>query len=159
MIMGTSILGIGNLLLKDEGVGCHVVTTLEEMSLPGVNIIDGGTCPDVVQSIEETDKLIVVDAVKGGGMPGQIYKFTLDDVSMEQKPLLSLHDFDWVNNLMIMKHLKELGETIVIGIEPKDIEWGLELSPELQEKIPRIIELILTELNQSINPTKGEVKC
>ena len=153
--MSECVLGIGNILLKDEGIGCHVVHALEGIPLPDVQIMDGGTCPDVVQLLEDTDKLVVVDAVKGGGMPGQIYRFHLEDVTLEQKPFLSLHDIGLVDNLMLMKLRHSIGETVIIGVEPREIEWGLELSPELQEKIPRIIDAILAELNYS----KGEGKC
>jgi len=58
--MGTIILGIGNVLLKDEGVGCHVAHALEEILLPNTKVIDGGTSPNILLP-EDTDKLIVVD--------------------------------------------------------------------------------------------------
>ena len=153
--MDEFVLGIGNVLLRDEGIGCHVIHALEGIPLPDVKIIDGGTCPDVVGLLEDADKLIVVDAVKAGGIPGQIYRFHLEDITLEQKPFLSLHDMGWVDNLMLMKLWHSIAEAVVIGVEPKEIEWGLELSPELQEKIPQIIEAILAELNNS----KGDGKC
>jgi len=153
--MGKFVLGIGNVLLRDEGVGCHVVQALEGIPLPDVKIIDGGTCPDVVGLLEDADKLIIVDVVKGGGMPGQIYRFRLEDITLEQKPFLSRHDMGLVDNLMLLKLWHSIGETVVIGVEPKEMEWGLELSPELQGKIPQIIDAILAELNNS----KGERKC
>jgi hydrogenase maturation protease len=153
--MSEFVLGIGNILLKDEGIGCHVVHALEEMSLPDVKIIDGGTCPDVVQLLEDADKLIVVDAVKGGGVPGQIYRFHLEDITLEQKPFLSLHDMGLVDNLVLLKLWYSIGETVIIGVEPKEIEWCLGLSPEIREKMPQIIDAILAELNNS----KGERKC
>jgi hydrogenase maturation protease len=156
------VLGIGNILLKDEGIGCHAVQALESRlvgTLPDVKIIDGGTCPDVVQLLEDADKLIIVDAVRGGGMPGQIYRFHLEDITLEQKPFLSLHDVGLVDSLMLMQlwhpDFIGIGEAVIIGVEPKEIEWGLELSPELREKLPQIIEAILAELNSS----KGERKC
>jgi len=147
--MGKFVLGIGNVLLGDEGIGCHVVHALEGISLPDVKIIDGGTCPDVVQFLEDADKLIIVDAVKGGGMPGQIYRFHLEDITLEQKPFLSLHDVGLVDSLMLMQLWHKTGEAVIIGVEPRDINWGLELSPELQEKMPQIIDAILAELNVS----------
>jgi len=153
--MDEFVLGIGNVLLRDEGIGCHVIHALEGIPLPDVKIIDGGTCPDVVGLLEDADKLIVVDAVKAGGIPGQIYRFHLEDITLEQKPFLSLHDMGLVDNLMLMKLWHSIAEAVVIGVEPKEIEWGLELSPELQEKIPQIIEAILAELNNS----KGDGKC
>lgn len=153
--MSECVLGIGNVLLKDEGIGCHVVHALERIPLPDVQIMDGGTCPDVVQLLEDIDKLIIVDAVRGGGMPGQIYRFHLEDATLEQKPFLSLHDMGLVDNLMLSKLWHNISETVIIGIEPKEIEWGLELSPELQKKMPQIIGAILVELKNS----KGERKC
>jgi hydrogenase maturation protease len=153
--MSECVLGIGNILLKDEGIGCHVVHALEGIPLPDVQIMDGGTYPDVMQLLEDTDKLVIVDAVKGGGLPGQIYRFHLEDVTLEQKPFLSLHDMGLVDNLILMKLRHSIGETVIIGVEPREIEWGLELSPELQKKMPQIIDAILAELNYF----KGEGKC
>jgi len=145
------VLGIGNVLLGDEGVGCHVVHALEGIPLPDVKIIDGGTCPDAFQLLEDADKLVIVDAVKGGGTPGQIYRFHLEDITLEQKPFLSLHDVGLVDNLMLMQLWRNIGEAVIIGVEPREINWGLELSPELREKMPQIIETILAELSTSAN--------
>jgi len=145
--MGTTILGIGNVLLRDEGIGCHIVRALKEIPLSNVRVIDAGTSPDVL-FFEDADKLIVVDAAKGGGTPGEVYRFKLDDMALEWKSFLSLHEIGLVDNLLLMKLLHNIGETIIIGIEPKEIDWGLELSPELQEKIPQIVEVILAELSQ-----------
>jgi hydrogenase maturation protease len=155
--MGKFVVGVGNVLLRDEGIGCHVVHALEGIPLPDVKIIDGGTCPDVVQFLEGADKLVIVDAVKGGGTPGQIYRFHLKDITLEQKPFLSLHDVGLIDSLMLMQLWHNIDETVIIGIEPREINWGLELSLELQEKMPQIIDAILSELNNT-NP-KGEMKC
>jgi hydrogenase maturation protease len=156
-VMGKFVLGIGNILLRDEGVGCHVVHALEGIPLPDVKIIDGGTCPDLLQLLEDADKLVIVDAVKGGGTPGQIYRFHLEDITLEQKPFLSLHDVGLVDNLMLMKFWHSVDEAVVIGVEPKQVDWGLELSADLQGKMPQIIDAILSELNTSANLSiKGE---
>jgi hydrogenase maturation protease len=155
--MGKFVVGIGNALLRDEGIGCHVVHALEEIPLPDVEIVDGGTCPDVLQLVENADKLVIVDAVKGGGAPGQIYRFHLEDITVEQKPFLSLHDMNLVDSLMLMQLWHNIGEAVIIGVEPREISWGLELSPELKEKMPQIADAVLSELNNT-NP-KGEMKC
>jgi hydrogenase maturation protease len=155
--MGKFVLGIGNVLLRDEGIGCHVVHALEGTPLPGVKIIDGGTCPDVLQLLEDADKLVIVDAVKGGGAPGQIYRFHPEDITLEQKPFLSLHDVGLVDSLMLMQLWRKTGEAVIIGVEPGEINLGLELSPELQEKMPKIIDAILAELNNT--KPEGETKC
>ena len=149
--MGKFVVGIGNVLLRDEGIGCHVVHALEGIPLPDVKIIDGGTCPDLLQLLEDADKLVIVDAVKGGGTPGQIYRFHLENITLEQKPFLSLHDVGLVDNLMLMQLWHNISEAVIIGVEPREINWGLELSPELREKMPQIIDAILAELNTSAN--------
>jgi len=154
--MGKFVVGIGNVLLRDEGIGCHVVGALEGISLPDVQVIDGGTCPDVLQLLEDVDKLVIVDAVRGGGMPGQIYRFRPEDVTLEQKPLLSLHDMSLIDSLKLMQVRHNVGDAVIIGVEPKEINCGLELSPELQERIPQIIDAILSELNTSPNLSLGE---
>jgi len=154
--MGKFVLGIGNILLKDEGIGCHVVHALESRLvgiLPDVKILDGGTCPDILELVGNTDELVIIDAVNGGGPPGQIYRFHLEDISLEQKPFLSLHDMGLVDNLMLA-HLRHPDEIrirgiVIIGVEPGDISWGLELSLELQGKMPQIIDTVLSELNTS----------
>ena len=151
------VVGIGNILLKDEGIGCHVVHALEGVPLSDVEIIDGGTCLDVLQLLEGADKLVIVDAVKGGGMPGQIYRFHPEDITLEQGPLLSVHDMGLVDTLKLVQLWHNVGEAVIIGVEPGEIDWGLELSPELEEKIPRVIDAILSELNNT-NP-EGEMKC
>ncbi|OGN95386.1 MAG: hypothetical protein A2Z77_03900 [Chloroflexi bacterium RBG_13_51_36] len=155
--MGKFVVGIGNVLLRDEGIGCHVVHALEESALADVEIIDGGTCPDVLQLLGDADKLVIVDAVEGGGMPGQIYRFRPEDITLERKLVLSLHDTSLTDSLRLMQLWHNVGETVIIGVEPRELSWGLELSPELQERMPQIIHAILEELNNT-NP-KGEMKC
>jgi len=155
--MGKLVLGIGNVLLKDEGIGCHVVYALERIPLPDVKIIDGGTYPDILPPLEDVDKLIIIDAIKGEGTPGQIYRFHLEDIALEPKPFLSLHDMGLVDYLMLMRPWHNISEAVIIGVEPREINWGLELSSELQEKMPQIIDAILAELNNT-NP-KGDMKC
>jgi hydrogenase maturation protease len=155
--MGKFVVGIGNVLLRDEGIGCHVAHALESVPLPDVEIIDGGTCPDVLQLVADADKLVIVDAVEGGGIPGQIYRFRPEDVELEEKRGLSLHDMSLMDSLKSTQLWRGMGETVIIGIEPRELSWGLELSPELQEKMPQIIDVVLDELNNT-NP-KGEMKC
>jgi hydrogenase maturation protease len=155
--MGKLVVGIGNTLLRDEGIGCHVVRALEGIPLPDVEIIDGGTCPDVLQLIEDADKLVIVDAVRGGGMPGQMYRFCPEDITLEPKPLLSLHDIGLVDSLKLMQLWRSVGETVIIGVEPGELGWGLELSPELEAKVPQIVEAVVNELKNA-NP-EGVMKC
>jgi hydrogenase maturation protease len=144
------ILGIGNLLLKDEGVGVHVVKKLKEMPLPeNVEVLDGGTAGlDLVDFIEGRKKLIVIDAVNAGDKPGTIYRLTEENLDIKPKAITSFHEIDFLDALHMSEVMKSKPEEIVvIGIEPKDMSNGLELSPEIEERIPRIIEIVMKELN------------
>lgn len=155
--MGKLLVGIGNLLLGDEGVGCHVVRVVGSKVPPDVEIVDAGTCPDALWLGETIDKVVIVDAVRGGGPPGRIYRFHLGDVVEEQKSLVSLHDVSLLDCLRLAYLRHEVSEAVVIGIEPAKADWGLDLSHELQEKMPQILDVILEELNNA-NP-KGETLC
>ncbi len=145
-----AVVGVGNLLLKDEGVGIHVVHALQELSLPdGVVVIDGGTFPDVLDYLEPADKLVIIDAAEAGGTPGAVYRFRPDDITLETGEAISLHELGLVSSLKIMNLLgKTPPEVIIIGIQPKEIAWGMELSPELKEKVPEIVRVVLKETDQ-----------
>ena len=155
--MGKFVVGIGNVLLRDEGIGCHVAHALERVPLPDAEVIDGGTCPDVLQLVADADKLVIVDAVRGGGVPGQIYRFRPEDIELEEKRVLSLHDVGLIDSLKSTQLRHHVGEAVIIGVEPKELSWGLELSPELQERMPQIVDVVLDELNNT--KPKGETKC
>jgi hydrogenase maturation protease len=142
------VIGVGNLLLKDEGVGIHAVKSLQEIDLPpGIRLIDGGTSPDLIAFTRAGDKLIIVDAAKAGGEPGAIYRFRPEDLADEKGILTSAHELGVSENLRLMSLTgNEPGETVIIGIEPKEIDWGTELSAVLQQKLPEIVRVILKEM-------------
>lgn len=147
------ILGVGNLLLSDEGVGVHVANELMKMDLPPeVSVVEGGTDGfRLLNVITEADRLIVIDAVKGGAAPGSIYRFDIDDVRNCPSSLkTSVHQIGILEVIDLSGLIGKTPRTTVIGVEPKSLKMGMELSPEIKAKIPRIIELIQEELKQSI---------
>ena len=144
------IMGIGNILLKDEGIGVHVVRRLKEMPLPeNVEVLDGGTAGlELVDFMENRRKLIVIDAVKTGDKPGTIYRLTEKNLVIKPKAMMSFHEIHFLDALCISDVMKNKPEeVIVIGVEPKDMSDGIDLSPEIEERIPRIIEIVMEELN------------
>ena len=142
------VIGVGNLLQRDEGIGIHAVKALQDVPLPGnVIIIDGGTSPDIIACTRAGDKLIIVDAARAGGEPGTIYRLRPEDLAAESETTLSVHELGVPQNLRLMLLSgNEPSEVVIIGIEPKEIAWSTELSPELQEKIPEIISVVLKEI-------------
>ncbi len=144
------VLGMGNLLLRDEGIGIHVIQALkEEPSLQnaGLDLIDGATSPDVFLLLKDTDRVVVIDAVEAGGEPGAIYRFRPEDLkNLETEVGISAHQTGLVDNLVLMQQLGQGPKgVVIIGVQPKDKGWGLELSAELKQRIPRIIEVVLNE--------------
>ncbi|MBA7714676.1 Hydrogenase 1 maturation protease [subsurface metagenome] len=144
-----AVVGVGNLLLKDEGIGVHIARALQQMDIPqDTKIIDGGTSPDLPYYINGADKLVIIDAVKGGSKPGTVYRFHPGDVNIESEEMVSVHELGLEQSLKIMKLMgSKPREIVVIGIEPKEIDWGTELSAELQQKIPEIVNIVLKEIN------------
>ena len=147
-----AVVGVGNLLLKDEGIGVHIAHALQQIDIPyNVKIIDGGTSLDLPDCLENVDKLIIIDAVKTGGQPGTIYRFHPYDMDIESEGIISLHELGLAQSLKMMRLMgNEPKETVIIGIEPKEINWGTELSAELQQKIPEIINIVLGEISPQL---------
>ncbi len=142
---------MGNLLLQDEGVGVHLVQALRQLPPEGnrfLTIIDGGTCPDAFDLVPQgIEKLIIVDAVRGGGEPGTIYRFTPEDIAFGQGAITSLHQLGLAEGLRMMESSAvQPEEVVVIGVEPGNIGWGLELSPKLQRSLPQIVQVVQREI-------------
>jgi len=145
------VVGFGNILLKDEGIGIHVIKSMDSLPQKSAQkylLVDGGTCPDVLLQLpEEISTLIVVDAALGGGEPGTIYRFTPADIEFKKASITNLHQLGLREGLGIMKFLDKYPERVVIiGIEPKEIGWGLNISPEMEKIIPQIILLLQQEI-------------
>jgi len=153
------VLGMGNLLLRDEGIGVHVTDALQSHPLPdnvNLEVIDGGTLPDAILSLDTADKLIVVDAVQTGGEPGAIYRFRPEDIDLDKVTITSLHQISLLENLWLMERFGDGPKNVVIiGVEPEDISWGLELSGKLQQRIPQIVRVVVEEI-KSVSPDRPE---
>jgi hydrogenase maturation protease len=143
------VLGIGNILLRDEGVGVRVAEKMKEMTLPPeVEVIDGGTGGlDMLYHIEGRKKVIVVDAVKAGAPPGTLFRFTDKDLAAKKGTLRSAHGIDFSDVIAAARFLGTKPPAIVfIGIEPQELTASMELSPPMQEKVPILINLVMKEI-------------
>jgi len=148
------VLGVGNLLLGDEGVGVHLIQRLREMEIDErVELIDGGTSLlDFLLRMEDISKLIIVDAIKLGGKPGKTYKICVDGSLLKGiKGITSLHQMGVGETLVIAQKMGKLPPTVIIGIEPKKIAYGLELSPEIEREMGKMVDLVLAEVRDKRN--------
>lgn len=143
------VLGVGNLLLKDEGIGVHVITEMKKKKVPShVEVVDGGTAGlDLIYMFSDVDKLIVIDAVDAGVAPGAIFKFSPEDVKERAgKERTSLHQISLLEALKVAKATGRCPETMIIGVQPEQVDWDEELSTTLRKKIPQIIAKVEEEM-------------
>jgi len=141
------IVGIGNLLCRDEGIGVHVIQEMKNMKLPDhVDLLDMGTSTmDLISHLEGVKKLIAIDAMKAGGTPGTIYKCRPEDLLPEEKGPISLHEIGLIESLNMAQKMGMKIDTVIIGVEPEILDWGMELTEAVKNKIPLIIEAVLKE--------------
>lgn len=150
------VLGIGNLLFKDEGIGIQVVRKMEDMALPpDVEVMDGGNLGwDVLYELEGRKKVIVIDSVKADGPPGTLYRFTDKDIQARRKGFFQTVPeqelIDCMNTARLLGTLSD--EFVFIGVEPedtgeKDLKAVIMLSPTLEKKMPEIIDFVMKEIN------------
>ncbi len=146
-----AIVGVGNLLMGDDGIGVHVIQELQNSELPPhVEIYDGMTNAFLVlECIDGKNKAIIIDACRNGGAPGTVYKFRINprNPQLKEKVGLTLHDMDFVDALKSGEHAYNLPkEIVIIGVEPEIIALDLELSPALRKAVPRVMQEIKAEL-------------
>jgi hydrogenase maturation protease len=148
-LVKTAVLGMGNLLLKDEGIGIHLIHALKNLpGLESVDLIDGGTSLEAIDHVRDTDRLIVIDAAYGGEEPGSVYRITPEHVK-NQNPY-SIHELNVLQMLWTLNITGNSPKITIIGIEPKETDWGLELSPELEQRLPRITEFVLEIIKEGL---------
>ena len=145
------ILGLGNILLGDEGVGVRVIEQLFSHPLPDeIEVIDGGTAGyELINFFEGKEKVIIVDAVKTDDTPGSVYKMDLSVVQEDETVQLSLHQIG-LKNVFKMASMMDLNpEITLVGIVPKDYQdYNIGLSEEVEKAIPLAIETVLKEIEQ-----------
>jgi hydrogenase maturation protease len=132
------ILGIGNCLVGDDGIGVHAVRELQSSPPPGIPVVEVGT--DFFSALlwmPLAAKVLAIDAMDAGKPPGTLYRCALDAIEEQVQPV-SVHE------LGLRAMLEYLGpderpEITVLGIQPDRIAWGLELSPILSRTLPDVV--------------------
>ncbi|UCF87158.1 MAG: HyaD/HybD family hydrogenase maturation endopeptidase [Nitrospiraceae bacterium] len=150
--MKVIILGIGNILLSDDGVGVHAVNRLRnDYDFPEhVQIIDGGTKGlDLLPFIEESDKVLIIDAANFKKEPGTIGTIEGDKIPSFLSTKLSVHQIG-LPDMLFAARLMEIipSEMCLVGIQPKSMETGTELSKEVEEKFDLLIDRALEKLKE-----------
>lgn len=144
--MQTVILGIGNELLGDEGIGVHAVRRLQNETLPEqTKVVEVGTAIlEALDELEQADRVIVIDAMQDGNAPGTVYKIPLDQCSGSQC-IASMHGFD-IFRVMALAGRTTPPPVTVFGVEPGVIDWSMELSPPVAGSLPHLLDAVQEEL-------------
>ncbi|NVM20209.1 MAG: hydrogenase maturation protease [Desulfobacterales bacterium] len=137
--------------MKDEGIGVHIAERLQAVDLPDeVEVLEGGVLGvDLLEHMEHREKVIIIDAVQGDMGPGTIYRLTRKEIEMgENRCLSSLHEIDLPYVLNVGDFMGHYIDPVIIGVEPKDLSVGLDLSPEIEALIPKVVDLVMKEIGQ-----------
>jgi hydrogenase maturation protease len=145
-----TLLGLGNLLMRDEGVGVQAVQAVEERYEipPDLEIVDGGTSGlDLLPYIEGRDRVLFVDAVNFGREPGHIGVLENREIPALFARKDSLHHLGLMDVLATAQLLEVTPREIcLIGVQPQSLEIGLELSELLQARMDLLVDRIITKL-------------
>lgn len=144
------ILGVGNLLLTDEGVGPTTIVYLgERWVFPDhVQLVDGATAGlELVNVFQSAGHIIVIDTVLGGAEPGALYRFHPDDVPQDVRYRTSIHQVSFIDAWTMVRLLGPAPDIAIIGVEPEDMATPhVGLTPTIEARLPEIEELVLAEL-------------
>ena len=150
--MQITLIGLGNILMRDEGVGVLAVRTLEDRGVlpPGLEVVDGGTSGlDLLPYIEGRDRVLFVDAVNFRKEPGYIGMLENEEIPALFGPKGSLHHLGLADVLAAAQLMGTAPrEVCLIGIQPQTIELGLELSELLQGKLEELLGVITARLKE-----------
>ncbi len=139
------VLGLGNLLLGDEGVGVHAARALMSETIGRAKVLDTGTAVlDALPELEAADRVIVLDAMKGPGSPGTIYRVMMDQC-IGNPCIGSLHGFD-LKSVLALTGRNVLPEVLVLGVEPAVIDWSMALSPPVKASLPTLLSTVKEEI-------------
>lgn len=145
--MKTLVLGVGNLLMGDDGVGVHAAMSLcGEGGLDGADILDVGTAIlDVLPALEAADRIVVMDAVCAGDIPGTVYRIPLSHCA-ENSCIASVHGLSLIRILAL--HGKQVPDGVILGVEPDYIGWSMSLSPRVEKALPKLLEAVRMEIRE-----------
>jgi hydrogenase maturation protease len=146
------IIGFGNILMGDDGIGVRVIEELQKMAIfedkKNIELIDGGTSGvDLVFMIQQAEKAVIIDAIDAGQGTGEIVVFTPVEIKAIKKgrkglKSFSLHDIDLAEVFELLKTLNIPAKLIIIGIKPKTVGYSNRLSPEIENQIPGLISKV-----------------
>jgi hydrogenase maturation protease len=147
-----TIMGVGNTLFSDEGFGVRTLELMEaRYRFPkNVSLVDGGVLGvNLLGYISGAENLIVIDCIRNQGTPGDLYRLRGDAIPERIRAKNSLHQIDFLEALTLSQALGDAPETVIVGVEPKDIETvGIELTDVTRQRMDDVVCMVLEELDR-----------
>ncbi|MFO0838583.1 MAG: hydrogenase maturation protease [Phycisphaerae bacterium] len=143
------LLGVGNVLRRDDGVGVHAVRRLAELRLGGLfQAYDAGLCGmEVAPMLERRDRLVVIDAIDAGARPGTIYLTKPEWLRPAVRTGVSLHDLHLLDALDEVRFLRRGPRHVrIVAVQVADVSPGVGLSPAVARAVPAVLRIALREL-------------
>ncbi len=157
--MSILVMGLGNLLMADDGLGSRVITELEKhySASEQVELLDGGTLGlDLLPRLEGIDKLLIIDALQMGAEPGAVFRLEGEEVPRAFANKLSVHQMGLQDLLAVAELQGHLpSELVVIGAQSAEIEMVMELSPQVKASFDQVISAVLAELESWGQPLRA----
>lgn len=154
----TLVIGCGNLLGADDGVGLAALERLRNQYRfpPDVRLEDGGTWGlNLLPLIEESGRLLLVDAINAGAAPGSLLTLERERLPMYFSQKISPHQIDLREVLALAEFRGTLpGDTVAIGVQPERIEMSTDLSPSVACQIDALAAAVVERLRQWGHPVE-----
>lgn len=155
--MKLRIIGMGNLLRRDDGVGVHAARALAQRAWPpDVEVMDVGTDGFALATfLQESEGVLLLDAVSCGKAPGAVVTFSPEDVRLRREgSALSLHAVNFWPLLQLAQALGGRPVVRLVGVQPADWGWGQELSPPVAAALPEVVRTVEREVAHWVSGRK-----
>lgn len=147
------VVGIGNTLRRDDGIGVHIIRHLSRSPLPKqVEVVDGGTVTfPLLERFQARKKIIIVDAIEADTKPGTLFRLQVEDISKFRNCFSCLHQMSIVDVIDMFRWLYgDLPEVVFLAVQPKNIGVGMDISPELRECMDFFVDIIISEFTDYV---------
>ncbi len=152
--MSLLVLGIGNILMTDDGLGVHAANILMQEDFgENVTVMESGTFTnDIFYLFEGYSHILALDIVHAKNEAGTIYRLTEKELTQNPDQRMSIHDVDLIDSINMAELLyKQRPKLYILGMEPSDyLTWSMELSPTIQEKFPLYLQKAREEINKLV---------
>lgn len=148
-----TVIGIGNVLRGDDGIGPHIISELQKQDVPNsIRLIDiGSDTFSIIEHLVNEDPVLVIDCAQMNKNPGDVFKFKVSEKNLSYVDnTISLHGFGFSELYKIAEKLNDNILCTIIGIQPKSLEFNTGLSDEIKKNIPYIKSMVIEEINNHV---------